>query len=304
MPQSGEYKSVVGLDEVHVSLVTQDDAAGFAADTPELFAPAVEAVSEPTTSQDTQYADNKPFDVLTAEGETKITLTTTNIPIEVLAKYLGKVYDTVSGRMFDQGAGSVPPDSALSFRSMKSNGKYRYFQYLKGKFSVPKDEAATTTEKKDPKPVQIIFTAVSTIHKFDLGDIVDSVKRVVGDEDSANFDGSSWFDEVQVPSIDAPDALAVVSSTPLDGVSDVSVSANQTLTFNNALKDAAINGVTLVKSTDGSVVESEISLDATKKIITVNPDANLTAETKYYLVFAVTDIHGQTLNGAIDFTTS
>jgi methionine-rich copper-binding protein CopC len=102
----------------------------------------------------------------------------------------------------------------------------------------------------------------------------------------------------------APSALALSSSVPTDGASGISVSANQTLTFNNALKDSAINGITLVKSTDGSMVASAISLDATKKIFTVDPNANLTAATKYYLVYAVEDIHGQTLNGAVDFTTA
>jgi phi13 family phage major tail protein len=305
MPNSGEYKSVVGLDEVHVALVTQDDSSGYVADTPEDFAPAIEATAEPSTSQDTQYADNQPFDVLTAEGETKVTLTTTNIPIQVLAKYLGKAFDTVSGRMFDTGADATPPDAALSFRSMKSNGSYRYVQYLKGKFSVPKDEAATVAEKKDPKPSQIVFTAVNTIYKFDVGLAENkSVKRIIGDEDSLNFVGTTWFSQVQTPSIVAPSALALSSSVPTDGASGISVSANQTLTFNNALKDSAINGITLVKSTDGSMVASAISLDATKKIFTVDPNANLTAATKYYLVYAVEDIHGQTLNGAVDFTTA
>lgn len=305
MPTSGEYKSVVGLDEVHASLVTQDDAAGYVADTPEDFAPAVEAVAEPTTSQDTQYADNQPFDVLTAEGETKITLTTTNIPIQVLAKYLGKVFDTVSGRMFDTGAEATPPDAALSFRSMKSNGSYRYYQYLKGKFSVPKDEAATAAEKKDPKPSQIIFTAVNTTHKFDVGLSENkSIKRIIGDEDSTNFSGATWFNAVQTPSIVAPSALALSSSTPTDGAAGVSVSANQTLTFNNALKDAAVNGVTLIDPSDGSVVACTKTLDSTKKIITIDPSSNLGALTEFLIVYAVEDIHGQTLNGAVNFTTA
>ena len=101
--QQDEYKSVVGLDQVHVSLVTQDDASAYIAGTPEYFAPSLEATAEPETSQETQYADNLPFDVMSSEGVTKITLTTTAIPMEMLAKYLGKVFDTASGRLFDQG---------------------------------------------------------------------------------------------------------------------------------------------------------------------------------------------------------
>ncbi|MFZ3150250.1 MAG: major tail protein [Anaerolineaceae bacterium] len=304
MINSEEYKSVVGLDELHAALVIQDDTNRYAADIPEMFAPATNATAEPTSSQETQYANNGPFDVLVSEGETKITLETTNIPIEVLAKYLGKIYDTASGRMFDQGAGATPPDAALSFRSMKSNGHYRYFQYLKGKFSVPKDEASTVKEKKEPKPMQIIFTAVNTIHLFDLGAVTGTVKRVIGDEDSLNFSGATWFAHVQTPVTTTPNALVLSSSVPVDDAASVSVSANLTLTFSNALKDASVSRITLIKSTDGSPIASAISLDATKKIVTIDPTANLTAATKYYLVYAVEDIYGQTLNSAIDFTTA
>lgn len=306
MTNAAEYKSVVGIDEVHVALVTQDDADGYAAGTPVVFAPAINISAEPSTSLETQYADNKPFDVMTGEGETKITLDVTNIPLSILATYLGKQFDAASGRIFDAGGEAVPPDAAFSFRSMKSNGSYRYFQYLKGKFSLPKDEAATKTDSMDPKPSQIVYTAVNTLYKFDLGDGGDakSVKRIVGDEDVTNFIATGWFSQVQTPVTTAPDALALSSSTPVDEAVGVSVSADQTLTFNNALVDAAVNGVNLIKMTDGSIVATSVSLNATKKIITINPTLNLTASTGYTISYAVTDIYGQTLNGTVNFTTA
>lgn len=301
---SGEYKSVVGLDKVYYAEVTADSSSGYTADTPSVLAPAMEASAEPATSQETQYADDAPFDVLTSEGETKITLTATNIPIEVLAALLGKTFDAASGRMFDEGSGATPPDMALSFRAMKSNGKYRYYQYLKGKFSTPKDDAATVEDTKTPKPVQIIYTAVNTVYEFDLGSEDGSVKRVVGDEDTTNFSGTNWFTSVQTPEYVAPSALALSSSVPTDGTTGISVSADQTLTFNNALKDDAVNRIGLYKVTDGVLVSSVVTLDATLKIITNNPDASLTASTAYLLVYAVEDIYGQTLNGAVNFTTA
>ncbi len=305
-PNAGEYKSVVGLDEIYTTLVTQDDASAYVADTPEYFAPATEASAEPTTSLDTQYANNKPFDVMASEGETKITMTTTAIPLAILAKYLGKVFDAASGRIFDAGGEAVPPDCALSFRSLKSNGKQRYYQYLKGKFSVPKDEATTKGEKAEPKPAQIIFTGVNTVHKFDLGDggAMKSVKRIVGDEDTTNFDGSTWFDQVQTPETTAPDALALSSSDPADAAAGVAVTKTPTLTFNNALQDAAVNSVALFDPSDGTLKAATITLDATKKIVSVDPSANLSASTAYLLTYAVTDIYGQTLRGAVNFTTA
>ncbi len=305
MPNSGEYKSVVGVDEVHIAMVTQDDSTGYLADAPEIFAPATEVSAEPTTSLETQYADNKPFDVMTSEGETKIDLSTTNIPLSLLAKYLGKTFDVASGRMFDSGGEAVPPDAALSFRSLKSNGKQRYYQYLKGKFSVPKDEAATKTDKMEPKPSQITFTAVNTIYKFNLGDgSTKSVKRIVGDEDVLNFSGTTWFNQVQTPVTTTPAALALSSSIPLEDATGVLVSADLTLTFNNALLDNSVNGITLVAVLSGSVVAAAVTLNATKKIMTINPTSDLSAASNYILVYAVTDIFGQQLNGTINFATA
>ena len=299
-----EYKSVVGLDQVYVAEVTVDSASAYTADTPEYLAPAADAAAEPSTSQEMQYADDKPFDVVTGEGETKITLTFTNVPFEMVAKLLGKTFDSASGRMFDEGSGSIPPDFALSFRSMRSNGSYRYFQYLKGKFSAPKDEAQTVGASKTPKSQQLVYTAVNTIHKFDLGGTADqSVKRVVGDDDATNFSGTSWFSQVQTPVAVAPSALALSSSVPTDGASGISVSADLTLTFNNAIK--GVTGIMLLLASDASVIAGSISLDATKKIVTINPTSSLSgSSTAYIIAYAVEDIYGQTLSAAVNFTTT
>lgn len=299
---SGEYKSVVGLDKVYVAKVTGDSASAYTAETPEYLAPAADASAEPSTSQETQYADDQPFDVLTGEGETKITLTFTNVPFEMVAKLLGKTFNAASGRMFDQGSGSTPPDYALSFRSMRSNGKYRYFQYLKGKFSAPKDEAQSVASAKTPKPQQLVFTAVNTVYKFDLGGAAtESVKRVVGDQDATNFDGATWFNQVQTPAVVAPSALSLSGSVPTDGATSVSRTNDLTLTFNNAL--VSTQGVVLFNPATGDVIASAITLDTTRKIVTINPNASLAASTAHLLTYAVMDIYGQTLNGSVNFTT-
>lgn len=302
---ASEYKSRVGLDSLYIAEVTLDDATGYTADTPEYFAPAAEASQEPSSSFEIDYADDKPYDVMTAEGETKITLTVTNIPVEMLAKITGRVFDSASGRMFDNGAEA--PYIALSFRSKKSNGSYRYYQYLKGKFTPPKEEAMTKGEKPEPKKVQLEFTAIHTTYEFDLGSINGTVKRVIGDEDTTNFSATGWFTQVQTPVAVAPSALALSSSVPTDGASGISVSANQTLTFNNALNSEATDHVILVAHTTGAAVAMASgypSIDATKKIITLDPNASLSGATAYDIFYSVTDIYGQTLSGVVNFTTA
>jgi len=299
---AGEYRSRVGLDNLCIAEVLQDDASAYLAETPEYFAPAAEASQEPAVNRTTQYADDQPFDAMSAEGETTIQLTVTNIPIEMLAKITGRPFDAASGRMLDNGG--TPPYMALLFRSKKSNGSFRYYCYPKGRFDMPGEEAATQSDSPDPKTVQLTFTAVKTVHKFDLGSVTDGVKRIVGDTDTTNFDTTGWFNQVQTPAVAAPSALSLSSSVPVDAATGVSVSADITLTFNNALANSAVNNVTILSST-GALVAVVKTLNATKKVMTINPNADLAAGAEYTVVISgVTDVFGQTLTDTITFTTA
>lgn len=299
---AGEYRSTIGLDSLYIAEVTQDDASDYVADTPEYLAPAALASIEPSQNTETQYADDQSYDVMYSEGETKITLTVTGLPPEMIAKLTGRVFDTVSGRVFDNAA--TPPYHALSFRALKSNGSYRYFQFLKGRFDVPKGEVATKGDAPEPKTTEIVYTAIKTIYEWALdGSTTDGVKRIFGDEDTTNFSATGWFSQVQEPSVVAPSSLALSSSDPTDGATGVVVTKTITLTFNNALPAGEIYHVVMAKA-DGTVVACTNSLDATKKIMTVNPDASLDASSVYIVAIGVTDIYGDTLQTAINFTTA
>ncbi len=302
MPNSGEYKSRIGLDSLYVAEITEDSATAYTAGTPAYLAPAAEASQEPTSSFEIQYADDQPYDVMTGEGDTKIALKVTNIDMATLALITGRVFDAASGRMWDNGG--TAPYFALAFRSQKSNGNYRYYQYLKGKFDMPKEETATKGEKPEPKVLELTFTAIRTTYKWNLGSVTDSVKRIVGDDDTTNFDETGWFTSVQTPSYSAPAALALSSSVPTDGATGISVSADQSLTFNNTMIDDTIYNVSLIKITDYSIVAGAITLDSTKKIVTINPTSSLTASTDYVIAYNVTDVYGQHLSGAVNFTTA
>ena len=175
--KQGEYKSAVGLDDLHIALVTEDSVDAYVADTPEYLAPAVNVTQAPSTNSKPDYADNGIFDMLNNEAETKVEMEVTAFPLRMVAKLLGKPYDETTGRMHDNAAGN-PPDVALSFRSLKSDGKYRYRQYLKGKFAPANDENATKTDTPEPKHAKIVYTAYKTIHQFaQAGGIVDGCKK-------------------------------------------------------------------------------------------------------------------------------
>ncbi len=302
---AAEYKSVIGLDQIYVADVSADSSSAYTAGTPEILAPAAEISMKPVASQETQYADNQPFDVFSSEAETDMEITLTGVPSEMLAKVLGSVFNAASGRVYDNAG--VAPYMALGFRAMKSNGKYRYFWFHKVQFSPPEEGAVTKADKASPKTIKLICKAIKTIYKWNLGSVTDSIKRIYGDEDTTNFSAATWFSQVQVPGGGAPGALSLSTSNPLDAATGVAVGVSPTLTFSNALVNEAVNMVSLSKTADGTIVTMASGypqLDAGKVVMTLDPQSNLTAATPYTIAYNVKDIYGQWLQGIINFTTA
>ena len=297
-----EYDEVVGVDKLYIAEVTQDDASGYVADTPEYLAPTAEISGTLNQSMEAHYYDNKARTVIYSAGEKTLTIKVSGIPPAMLAKLTGRTFDAATGRFFD--LGGIPPNIALSFRSEKSNGNHQYFQFLKGKFSMPKKDAATKKERADVKIAELEYMAVRTIYEYTVGTDTGGALEVMGDEDTDNFSGTSWYTQVQQPGTTAPSALALSSSDPVDGATGVVVSISPTLTFNNALIPNAVYNVVLIKASDGITVAGTYTLDTTKKIMTINPTVDLTAATAYIITYAVIDIYGQTLKGAVNFQTA
>jgi len=74
------------------------------------------------------------------------------------------------------------------------------------------------------------------------------------------------------------------SSVPADAATGVLATANVVLTFDKALDvQSAIDDANfvLLKTSDMSVVAKAITIDATHKIVTLNPSASLTAGAAY-----------------------
>lgn len=292
-------KSYVGADKVYYALVTQDDSSGYVADTPSYLAPVMTITHTPKSSSKTQYADNQPFDAFTAEGETEMEIELTGMSLQTQAILTGKVYDAATGRMFDNGG--TPPYVAIGFRAKRSGGGYRYYWYLKCTPQPPAEEQASATDTPDPKSSKMKLTAIRTIYQWDLGSIDDSAKRVVGDDEDTNFSATTWYDDVQVPVAGATPSFTCTPS-PVDGATGVAVGVSPTLTFSNALRTGTF-GVAITKD-DGTLVASAYSINAANKVVTINPNSDLTSSANYLITVAVRDMYGQTLRAVYNFTTA
>lgn len=308
MPQVTEYKSVVGVDNVVYAIVSLDDATGYTVGTPQSLVPAMELKGTPSTSSETQYADNGAFDQLSAEGDTEMELTAPNIPESVLAELLGATFDTATGRVFDNADPSQAPYFALGYRFKKTNGHYRYRWYLKCRAEKPSEEAVSQSNAINLKTQVLKIKALKTIYKFDLlGDasLMDGVKRVHGDDDTTNFSSTNWFAAVQTPVAGTPDAFTL-TPVPADAATGVVVTSNLTFTFSNALAGGREAGITLIDADTMAPVAYARTINAARTVVTINPTASLGAATDYLvIVHDVVDIHGQALaDVVINFTTA
>lgn len=296
------YKSYVGVDSVYYALVTQDDTGAYAAGTPAYLAPIMNISMDVSVNNKTQFADNQPFDIMTAEGETKLSCEITGLTAQTLATILGMIYDVPNARVFDNGGQT--PYIAIAFRTLKTDGTYRYFWFLKGRFQKPKEEAATQTDTPDMKSTTLDFIAIKTVFDFALnGSLSDGVKRIFGETSDANFSATSWFNAVQTPAVGSVPAFTA-TPVPADGATAIAVSVAPTITFSNALVTGTA-GIVLTKN-DGAIVSTTITINAANKIITITPGANLTAATKYLITLSgLKDVYGQSLaNTVYDFTTA
>ena len=297
-----QYAEFVGVDNLYAAIILSDTASEYVAEIPEYLAPTAEVAGAPEINRVSNSYDNVPGTTYTGEGPTVLTITISGLPADKAAKYLGKKYNAATGRVDDDGQPN-PPDVALSFRYNKGANDYRYYQYLKGTFSGGAEEAASKSSSVTIKTYQLTFTAIVTTKQWDIDGELRPRKRIFADTTDPAFDHTTWFDHVQTPDTAvAPPALVLSSSVPADDATGVAVSSNVTLTFNNKIL-AYI--VTLFDDAFAPVAAA-ITKDATGKILTLNPTANLESATTYTLIATtITDVYGQTLeNRVVSFTTA
>lgn len=179
----------IGLSDLHVFPLTADDRnvltyqAGFK------LAPAVNASISPNTSDDAFYADDIALVSNQTISSVTVELETADIKDEIVARLLGLEIDE-NGVVHDN-VNKIAPKFALAFRSLKSNGKYKYIVLYKGTFGVGEDAYATKEDSVSFQTTAITGTFFPTSYNGDW--------RTFVNEDSENVDLAtitSWFTEV------------------------------------------------------------------------------------------------------------
>ena len=194
----------IGCDNLVYAKMTTEDTAEtapvYGAVTP---APGVMHINiNPNSSLATAFFDDGPGDTASTLGNIEVeieknALTTTN-----KADLLGHVIDANGGVVYSDN--DVPPWVAVGFRTLKSNGKYRYVWMYKGKFADPEDNSETKADSINFQSDTITGQFVKLTYPITVA--TGTTKRVWKYEIDADYESANeytidgWFDEVKMPS--------------------------------------------------------------------------------------------------------
>lgn len=134
--------ATIGLRDVYYSVLKTDPVGGTPTyDTPVHVAGAMTANINPNTSSATLFADDGPADTAATLGEITLELGMRDLDMATQAALLGHTVGA-DGVLIRKGE-DVSPYVAVGFRTLKSDGTYRYYWLAKGKFQVPSEDLTT-----------------------------------------------------------------------------------------------------------------------------------------------------------------
>lgn len=161
-----EWRGIEGLVCAEVLNDDNEVGEGHGYVTGDVFSIAGVAKLSRTTksSNESHYYDNMPAIVISSTGADEVTITASAIPFEVLAKITGQKYDENLGA-FIEGARETKY-FAIGYKTKKTNGDEVYVWRFKGTFNIPDSTHATENDGIDANGQEVVFTGISTTHKF------------------------------------------------------------------------------------------------------------------------------------------
>lgn len=176
----------VGLKDLHFATLTEDSTDNLTYATPEPLVGAINATISPSVNTQEVYADDQLWESVSALGKIDVEIETADLDLTTRAKVLGnKIVDGV----LVENKSDIPPHIALGFKSLKSNGKYRYVWLLKGIAQPMAEEFSTKKDSIEHKTPKLKLTFMPRLNDGDW-------KRTA-DEDSEDFLGEeTWFEKV------------------------------------------------------------------------------------------------------------
>lgn len=164
-------------------------------------APGVMSINiNPNSSTETLFADDGPMEVASTLGNVDVEIQKNELTTQNKADLLGHEVDSNGALVY--GDSDVPPWVAIGFRTLKSNGKYRYIWLYKGKFSEPEDNNETKGDSINFQADTISgqFARLNYAYSVNGKTIRPWKYELDADADAANADAmTGWFKAPVMP---------------------------------------------------------------------------------------------------------
>jgi phi13 family phage major tail protein len=265
----------IGVSNFVYALLLDDPTEGLATyGAPVRIPGLISANVNPNSANATLFAENGPYETASTIGEIGLEVNVADLSLEQQAELFGHAME--NGVLIRK-SGDVPPWLAVGYKSLKSNGHYRYTWLLKGKFALPE-------QANETKGDSINFQTPTASASFVKRECDDQWQRQI-DEDSLDYapsQGTAWFnDPYGVSSVDT--VAPSVTVAPAAGATAVAVTASVIWTFDKEILNstATVENFSVIKTSDGSVVPGTLTISGSKKVVTFKSTANLAAASQY-----------------------
>ena len=241
MPKIYEYRGVAGLV---AAPIVEDSTENFTTGTVIELAGVSEIGRETESTNEAHYYDNVAAVVISSTGADTITVNTSAIPLDVLAKITGQTYDAAKGMFVERER--TPGYWALGYKTKTTDGVEMFVWRLKGTFNIPGQTNSTENDGTDANGQEVTFTGVSTIHKFAAAGNKPA-KAITIDTSVNAVDEATFFGSVQTPdTIADPTVVTGIAVVP----SAITVAENETYQLQAVLTPSGATGEITWASSD------------------------------------------------------
>lgn len=184
-----------GVEQLVYAEVLTDDSDSYTTGEVKELAGVAEIGRTTEANSEAHYYDNIPAVVISSVGADEVTCTVSAIPLETLADITGQSYDEATGALIE--GEREQKYFALGYKTKKTNGKEVYVWRYKGTFGIPDSTHVTETDGTEANGQEIVYTGISTTHKFAKSG--KRAKAINVDLEKDLADVSTFFDEVTTP---------------------------------------------------------------------------------------------------------
>lgn len=137
----------IGLSNLHFCFLTKDDATGATYETEMVAAPGVTEVGITVEkAEGSIYADDILYDSYIGVSSYTVSIDIATLPESLRAKLAGHEYDESTGTVVEKATDSAK-EVGIAFKSLNSDGSYKFVKLFKGKFAEAGESYKTKGEQ-------------------------------------------------------------------------------------------------------------------------------------------------------------